>query len=99
MLQLINNSDMRGDENLHERNSELVLKNDSNNSQCCAPQSIRVFAPGRSFVNHPKTHKGVDLLGERHCDADRIRWYPIARPLWLVVIFDRLSDRGILAFR
>src|SRR5438552_807593 len=95
MLQFISDFNVSRYENRHQRNAKLVFKNDTNHTKGCTSQSIGVLTSRRPFVNDPKTHQSVNLIGKGDGNAQRISRHAITWTLRLVVIFYSLGDRWL----
>ena len=77
----------------------VVLEHDPDHPERRAPQRVGVLAARRLLVDRPETHQRIELVGERDGGRDGIGRNAVARPLRLVMIFDRRRDVGGFALR
>ena len=59
-----------------------------------APQRKRVLVAGRQVADAEHADQGLELVGQRHGQADRAARQFVAGKTWFVVVFNRVSDLG-----
>lgn len=77
----------------------MVFYENPNNAQSSTPQCKWIFTTGRLLVDDPEAYQRVNLVGQRHGDADGIGGHTIRRTLRLVMILGCRGNGGILALR
>ena len=82
-----------------QRQPHPILDHQPDHAQSRAAQRIGVLAAGRLLVDRPEADEGVELVGERHSDRDRIGRDAVGGAERLVVFLDRGGDRGVLALQ
>ena len=80
-----------------ERQVELLLRQHADRAERMATKRERVLVARRQLADAEQPDQRLDLVGERHRDADRVARQLVAGEARLVVVLDRVCDRRGLA--
>ena len=87
----------RGAEHRAQRQAQLVLEDDADHAQRGAAQREGVPRAGRLLADGEEADQRVDLVGQRHGDADRRGRAAVVGPERRVMLGDRVGDCRRLA--
>ncbi len=89
--------EVRVPDDRQQRQAGVLFQQHADDAEGGAAQRIGVLRAGRLLVDGPEADQRVELVGERHGEADLAGRHAVRRALRLVVVLDGLGDGGVLA--